>query len=234
MKRKACIIAMLVFTGATLSACQQINLNNEEEELIVDYAVNAIIKHDKNYIIKLQDVSEPTTQEETTWWKDNNNNSNNGNGEKSTSGTDKNNPTQMVSVSQAFGLSGFNVTYDSYVVTDKYPNDSQTLGFNMMALQGSKLLVAKFNVTNTTGKRTNLDMIEKSLSFKGIIDATTKVNAQVTALLDAFNTWSGEFDAGETKQLVLVFQVSEDISSSISLLQLAITNSESTSITQLD
>ncbi len=230
--KRACMIALLVFTEVSLSACQQMMLNNEEEELIVDYAVNAVIKHDKNYIIKLQDVSEPTTPIETTWWKDGSNNSNS-NGEQSTS-SDKNNSAQIVSVNQAFGLAGFDVTYVDYVVTDQYPNDSQTLGFNMIAIEGFDLLVTKFNVTNNTSETVNLDMLSKSLSFKGIIDANTKVNAQITGLLDAFNTWKGDFGAGETKQLVLVFQVSEDITSSFTLLQLAVSNGGSTSITQLN
>ena len=203
--------------------CSSVELGEEEENQVIEYAVNVIVNHDKNYIIKLP---ERTTEiETTTWWSEGDPTKNTEGNEEITTSKDNNDQINNVTMNEALNLSGFSVSYDGYTVTKKYPDDN--LGFSMVATSKSNLLVLKFSVKNDSASEANLN-INNIYRYRCIINGSSKVNAQVTALLNALNTWDGNLAGGETKEMVLVFQISEEVSDNINKINLSIVKDKET------
>jgi len=219
LKKKYLIFTMILLL-LFITGCQKINIPEGKESQIIEYAVNSVKKHDKNYIIKLPEIETETTIEETTWYSGDNNNPTNTQGETTTSNTTVNN---NYTVNEVMSMPGFDINYKDYVVSNNYPEDAGDLGFNMIATKGFDLLVLKFNVTNNTGADNIFNTLDLKYSYKAIVNNSTKLNAQATALLDSLNTYNSVIKKGETKEMVLVFQIKEDISSTIARIDLSVT-----------
>ena len=191
-------------------------LTEEEENLYADYAANLVLKYDKNYIDRMKSVeleTEKPTEKQTET-----------SAEVSAETSDRGD-TQTVaetSINELFGLQGLQIQPAGYEVADAYPSDSNALGMSMTAVKGSKLLVLKFSVTNTSGADVSISMLEKNAQYRGILNDTIKVNAQVTGLLHALNTYQGTIPAGGTEELVLVFQINEHDAETIRSLELQV------------
>ena len=83
---------------------------------------------------------------------------------------------------------GVTAQYVDYDVVDQYPDDSSTDIFVMKAVENSKLLIVKFNISNTTSQDISINIMSSVQKFKGIVNDAKKYNAQLTLLLDALNT----------------------------------------------
>lgn len=229
MRKKICSIGLLavcLLSALSFTGCVDIKMDEEQEALVVEYAVNAVINHDKNYIIKMADRKpEPET---TTGWV-----SEGDKQETETSGDTSNQSGQSgqnsgvngstgntVSVNQAFSFGGFNVESTGYEIVDKYPGNNA--GFSMIATKGFDLLVVKFKVTNTAAAEQVLDVVGMDYSYRCNVNGDTKVNAQVTALLNAMNTWNKPIGAGASEEMILVFQVKEEISDNVQNITLSV------------
>lgn len=222
----AFVMSAVLLPLVYISGCNKITYDNVEEERVIEYAVNVVLNHDRNYIIKLADrETEPETETTTVWISDNGEpNGNNGNSDNSNGRPQPN----KVSANEAFELSGFTITEAGYEVKDRYPEGNE--GFSMVALDKNKLLVIKFNVTNNSGSQAALDMLGKNLSYRCLINESKGVNVQVTALLNALNTYNGTFEAGETREMVLVFQISDEISANINNISLYVAKDSKTGV----
>lgn len=229
---KVALTAFCIGSLLCSSGCQSIDLDKEDEEQVVEYAANVVINHDKNYIVKMphREKEEETTREwitgdvviNTTQGSDEQGSSSSGGSseEETTKGQSNTKPGTVVSVNDAFGFSGFTVESAGYTVTDKYPEGNE--GFSMVATKGYDLLVLKFNVKNNSSETKSLDVLGMNYSYRCIVNNQARLNAQITALLNGLNTWEGNIEAGQSKELVLVFQVSEDISSGINSIDVSV------------
>jgi hypothetical protein len=204
------------------------DLTDEEEALYIEYAANSVLKHDKNYIDRMQTVdleTELVTEtEDTTQTEDQQTGT-----EVSVSGGDGAAETESVtytSMNDVFSIAGIDIQPAGYEVTGSYPSDGQEIGMSMVAVKGCKLLIMKFQVTNTGGEDAALDFGSIGASYKGIINENVKTNVQTTALLDALNTYNGVLAAGSSQQMVLVFQINENDANNISSVELNITNGD--------
>lgn len=233
IKNLAFIMAASLLPLVYISGCNKLSYDKADEDKIIEYAVNAVLNHDRNYIVKLAErETEPATEPTTVWIgdddkEDNNGGASNGNSGNSGNSTGKPQPN-IVSANEGFGLSGFTVTEAGYEVADRYPEGND--GFSMVALNKNKLLVLKFVVTNNSGSQAALDMMGKNLSYRCLINEKTGVNVQVTALLNGLNTYKGTFEAGESKEMVLVFQVNEEVSANINNISLYVAKDSKTSV----
>lgn len=222
----AFVMAATLLPLVYVSGCNKVSYENADEDEVIEYAVNAVLKHDRNYIVKLADRAlEPET---TTVWVDDDGQGNSDNNQTGNGNTTEKPQPVTVSANEAFELSGFTVTENGYELTDRYPAGND--GFSMIALSKNKLLVLKFNVTNNSGSAAALDMMNRNLSYRCLINDNKGVNVQVTALLNALNTYNGTFEAGETKEMVLVFQISDEISANINNISLYVAKDSKTSV----
>lgn len=230
IKNLAFIMAASLLPLVYISGCNKLSYDKADEDKIIEYAVNAVLNHDRNYIVKLAErETEPATEPTTVWISDDNKEDNNGGASNGNSGNSTGKPQpNIVSANEGFGLSGFTVTEAGYEVADRYPEGND--GFSMVALNKNKLLVLKFVVTNNSGSQAALDMMGKNLSYRCLINEKTGVNVQVTALLNGLNTYKGTFEAGESKEMVLVFQVNEEVSANINNISLYVAKDSKTSV----
>lgn len=213
-----------------IAGCKKVSYDKADEDKIIEYAVNAVLNHDRNYIVKMPErKTEPETEPTTVWISDDNQGGSNGETPNGNSGNSTGKPQPaVVSANEGFGLSGFTVTEAGYEVADRYPAGND--GFSMVALNKNKLLVLKFNVTNNSNAQAALDMMGKNLSYRCLINNNTGVNVQVTALLNGLNTYNGTFEAGESKEMVLVFQINEEVSANINNISLYVAKDSKTSV----
>ena len=72
----------------------------------------------------------------------------------------------------------------------------------------------------------DLNILEKQLSFRCLINKEKKVGSQLTMLLNDLSSLKETFAANETKEVLLIFQVSDSYDGNISSLQLTIKNGE--------
>ena len=102
------------------------------------------------------------------------------------------------------------------------------IDLNTKAFTGNKLVVLKFDVTNTTDSDVSLDMATKDLKIKGIFNKSIKTIAQVTLLPEALNTFKETIPAGKTVQTVLVFEMTETNANNLTSIVLDIKSSKGT------
>lgn len=216
MKKTVCLMlaALMAVSGTGCAKSELTGMSEEEKNLYVQYSANLILRHDKNYIDRMTYV-EAETEVQTS---------------SNVAGTDSQNQAgvsdssvALTDMNSLFQINGLDIQPAGYEVTDSYPSASSGLGMSMVAVKGYRLLVLKFAVTNTGGTDAALDMLGTKAEYKGIINDSVRMNAQVTALLNALNTYRGTIPAGGSTELVLVFQINENDADNISSVKLNLT-----------
>ena len=213
MKKKGVASLILILTVFMLSGCTSYNLSSHEEDLIAEYAADALLQNDSGYDYKLIDSEDIVIEtEEPT--------------EETTDGATQGG---AVSMSQALGLEGFSIDYTSYEISDTYTSA-------VVAGEGLKLIVLKFNVTNVSSADAVIDLEPKTLtySYKGTFNDTYTYNAQITLIENALNSYKGTFAVGETKELVLIYKAPvEQLVDGISSISVTVNTDQASNIIKL-
>lgn len=227
-------ILMLLFLvcGVGLTGCKSVKVEEKKEDILVEYAANALLKHDKRFNNKAL-LTETTTKKETTRYvvetpkqeetTTKENQSNKGSHTSTDGKTDK-----KVTFAQVMGLTNFHVTYKGFTVTDTYPKgDGEDLFSGVTAAQNKKLVVLQFSVKNTGKRKKRLNMLEKRLNYQLEIGDNEVQYARIPALLlNALNTYNDTINAGKSKELVLIFEVSEKSAKNMKDISLTITGGD--------
>ncbi len=227
---RKCVCILMVCTLCTLSGCSSrvSDLNDSQRDIVAGYAADSLLKYDKNYNYKYEEI-ETTTQEATfapeeTTKKNESETSGSGQGssEEETTKADT-----ASTIEEALGLDGFSVECTDFELTDSYPSDNQKDAlFIMKAVKDTKLLVVKVKVKNVSGSKKELNIMSYNARYRAIVNDKTRLNAQITLLLDAFNTYEGSFKKNETKEMVLVFQTALKSKSDISSLDIYVAGAD--------
>ena len=128
----------------------------------------------------------------------------------------------------ALNITGATVKYTGMTVCDSFPEDNGEPAFVIKALSGKKLVVLKFDVTNTTDSDIAVDIASKNLSFKGVFSQAIKTSALVTLLPEALNTFDGKIKAGATTQMVLVYEMSDGYVNNLSTITVEVKSESGT------
>ncbi len=232
VKNKAKYIISVILAGMVISmaGCSELEYTEEQQDMIADYAAAVVLKHDINYKENYLAVTEEYAETESATF-----------GEETTMPVDANqneeNPVNTIAtaeqLTQALGINGLSAEYLDYYVTDVYPFENQESAlFVMKAVEQSKLLVVKFKLSNPTGQDIAVNMMAGGKRYKGVINDTTKVNAQLSLLLDALNTFEGTISAGTSQEFVLVYQVQMETKEEIKslIIEIADENGNSTRV----
>lgn len=232
VKNKAKYIISVILAGMVISmaGCSELEYTEEQQDMIADYAAAVVLKHDINYKENYLAVTEEYAETESATF-----------GEETTMPVDANqneeNPVNTIAtaeqLTQALGINGLSAEYLDYYVTDVYPFENQESAlFVMKAVEQSKLLVVKFKLSNPTGQDITVNMMAGGKRYKGVINDTTKVNAQLSLLLDALNTFEGTISAGTSQEFVLVYQVQMETKEEIKslIIEIADENGNSTRV----
>lgn len=231
IQSKTLLLLLLTCSMCCMAGCKSVKVEEEKEDLIAEYAANALLKHDKRFNNKAL-MTETTTKKETTRYvvetqkqEETTTKANQTNvGSQSGTSSDSN---KNVTLTSAMGLTNFKVTYKSCIVTDSYPEGDATDSFSgLTAAKNKKLVVLQFNVKNTGKQKKKLNMLAKKLYYQLEIGESESQYAKITLLLNALNTYNATIDAGKSEELVLVFEVSEKSSKNMEDISLTITGGD--------
>ena len=233
MKRKILVVSIVYMLLTMVGCVEAIDLDEHQQDMFVGYVVNSVLEYDKNYMIGLNDVEinveEESTEDSSVETPTKGDSENQTTDKPSTDKPVVENPSVVTTtMERALGLSGVSVTYTGVVVGDVYPEVQGEPVFALKAFTGNKLVVLKFDVTNTTDSDISLDMAAKDLKIKGIFNKSIKTIAQVTLLPEALNTFKETIPAGKTVQTVLVFEMTETNANNLTSIVLEIKSSKGT------
>lgn len=217
MRKKVLLVLLSLGIVGTTGCVQSVELDEEEEDKIVQYAVFSVLEHDKNYLVNLEhvdlgdieDTSEEPTTENTTEETTTDQSGNNGNTGNSGKNEGDGNAVTVSNMSEAIGIEGITFTYTGMTVCDSYPENNGEPAFVIKAVSGKKLVVLNFEVTNTTDSEIKVDVASMDLYFKGVFNKSIKTNALVTLLPEALNTYISIIQPGEKVNAVLVYEMSD-------------------------
>lgn len=221
------MVCLLCIGMVALTGCDSLDYTTEQEDVIANYAANILLRHDKNYKSDYISEEETTSKEEDTEVTEEETTTvdNSVNGDGINGDTNVGKVSSAEDVTSALHLpDGVTAQYVDYDIVDQYPDDSSTDIFVMKAVANSKLLVVKFNITNTTSQDISINIMSSVQKFKGIVNDAKKYNAQLTLLLDALNTYEGTLKAGTSQTLILVYQTQLDEKDDVKSLSVELTD----------
>ena len=247
MKRFFVLCSIMVLS-LFLSGCEKtIELTDEENYLIAEYAAELLLKYDRNIDLKYFDEStayvpeieepeiteEPTTEattETTTEKSEEQVTTEDSNEESITTEIDVKEDISQVIPAKDFDLAKFvgvenvSVKYSHYMILDSYPSyDQDGMYIEIEAPDGYKLLVIKFDMENLTGTSQDVDLYNKDIDYHIIINDSKMAKQMLTILMDDLYTYQGVLDGDMRQENVLLFQLSESVAESIDNLKLKVT-----------
>ena len=231
-----CAASMLTACGAEFP-----ELNEEQTELVNEYAASLLLKYDANSTSRLlteeemqgamivpvgPEDSQPVVSEEEV--VDINKESdeplvsmddvtvNDIDGTTST-------PEKMQSAGNGWTdyclADGFDISYaGNYEIVDSYPVDDPNAYFTMDASAGNKLLVLHFNLVNTSGTDLNVDMNKYGLRYRVSVNGGVNSYILTTMLSNDVLSFVGDVPTNESVDLIAVAELSESEASNIQSL----------------
>lgn len=225
LKMKSNILVVCLLGTVLLSGCSfspELMLTQEEQQLIVDYSANLLLKHSDGYHKSLVDTAAERElqaavaalraqkqQEEA----DAENSSTQNNSADSESGGQESPyaPRGEQNLAAALSQNGIEIAYDGFDVCKSYPNDSEEVGaFVLNATEGKDLVVYRFRVNNTSGEDTEVNILDQNPMFRIIVNGEERKNALKTLLLNDLGTLHDVIPAGGSVDEVLVMEVPEE------------------------
>lgn len=232
---KLTAVTMAAVFGMTGCGNQIPELTEEQVKQVGEYAAVTLLKYDKNSQSRLVDAAEVEAYdqkqkelkelqemlhkeeaEETGSMKPADN----------TPVKEKNDAAvsqeTIKSLEETFALSEqVAINYAGYELCDSYPEDGLTGGFLALdASEGKKLLVLEFAVENTSSSEQELNFFSKTAVFTADLGDGRKVNSMTTMLLNDMSTYVGTIPAGESQEMVLLFEIDEAAAENISDIKL--------------
>ena len=201
--------------ACVLTGCgETVELTEEENEIITEYAVNLLLKYDKYYSDHLVDLSlyneaESIEEEETPEEENSEPEESNESGTEIIDATQEEEPVNS-SIEEFYEIPGFTFQYIGYDMTETYPETAENPAdafFAMEATPGMQLLVLKFQVINQSGTETELNMLNYNTKMRFSINGEASKSALSTMLLNDIQTYRGTVGAYELVELVAVVEV---------------------------
>jgi len=208
MKKKLCVIIMV--TVAVLTGCSNgPDLSRLDNSLAAQYVADALLRNDKNYdesldydhsLLQATPTPAPTPVPTPVP-------SDSGKGE-STPGSEGSKPSEAVesvSMSEIYGVSGVNIQAGTYRTTSSYGSDYAVC----TAKKGNKLVVVNFTVTNTTKKKKQVNLTKGKMQVE-LLSGDESLGGPLLSIVDGdLQYFNAKMDKGQTKQGVLIFEVSK-------------------------
>lgn len=138
-------------------------------------------------------------------------------------------------IGEFLGEKNLSVKYSYYMLLDRYPSyDQDGVYIEIEAPKGYKLLVVKFNVENTVNEPHEVDLYNKDVVYRIIVDKSKAARQMLTVLMDDLYTYQKTMEPSMFEENVLLFQISDDIAQNMSDLKLQIKYEDKEAVMQLD
>ena len=236
------------------------NLTAEQDEMISEYAVSLLLKYDSENHSRLIDTSEfmnmyntalkiredgiaayeaekaaeeearraeAEAQQTSMALTDNPSGGSNNDGTGGATVIDSS--TASISIEEFLNANDFSISYSGFDIKNSYPDESTDYFFSMDSTTGNDLLVIYFDVKNN-GSAQTLNIFGMNTTFKLNINNQGFHSAFKTMLEDDLSEYLGDFAAGESKKLVLIYEVPEG--TAVSSIELSLSSNSKGSITK--
>lgn len=222
MKKRMQFLAILLASTVVLGGCgtSLYELTDDEEDLIVSAAAQAVAKHNVFQMEGITDV-EPETEtqmQENTTEQDTQQVQEETNTNTNTGGTKTDTQTKEIALSDLLGKN-LKVSYKGYSTASSYQEGDY---FSVNATSGKTLIIMNINVKNTGKKNTKIDMLSKDVTFYGCFNGTDRIVEKKILSTKNLSTYQGKIKPGKSIKTVLVFEVSKKLADEISTQDLQV------------
>ncbi len=238
MKKLICLSSLLFSASMLFTGCSNEipAMSQGEQEAVVEYAANIVLKYDKRQAARLKEVEEvelsglqedappdaAATPEASTMEPDPEVEIVDPFGESQDSG-----PSELP-LEDFLQVENVTFTYGGYEIADSYPEAGEGVYFTMNATPGISLLVMKFTAQNTGTETEEVDLLSLGARYKVTVNGETK-NALSTMLLNDLASYKGTLEAGESAELVVVTEIPGEQASAVDSVSLIAKNADTTS-----
>ena len=255
------LLAGLIACGifVTTGCGQVIDLTDEENHLIAEYAAELLLKYDRNYDTRynpdeLEDTTETmtetdatteattevvTTTEAATTEQDAPADGQTTQAQPVTDEAVKEDIGATVDsdfdIAAFVGESRISVRYAYYMVVDSYPSyDQDGMYIEVQAPEGYKLLVLKFEVENKTNEDQAVDLYNKDVNYNIVVDNSRTTKQMLTILADDLYTYDKTIQASSREEAVILYTVSDSVANKWTDLKLQIKYGGTSAVLQLE
>ena len=255
------LLAGLIACGifVTTGCGQVIDLTDEENHLIAEYAAELLLKYDRNYDTRynpdeLEDTTETmtetdatteattemvTTTEAATTEQDVPADGQTTQAQPVTDEAVKEDSGATVDadfdIAAFVGESRISVRYAYYMVVDSYPSyDQDGMYIEVQAPEGYKLLVLKFEVENKTNEDQAVDLYNKDVNYNIVVDNSRTTKQMLTILADDLYTYDKTIQASSREEAVLLYTVSDSVANKWTDLKLQVKYGGTSAVLQLE
>lgn len=255
------LLAGLIACGifVTTGCGQVIDLTDEENHLIAEYAAELLLKYDRNYDTRynpdeLEDTTETMTEtdattEATTEVVSTTEAATTEQDAPADGQTTQAQPVTDEAVKEDIGAtvdsdfdiaafvgeSRISVRYAYYMVVDSYPSyDQDGMYIEAQAPEGYKLLVLKFEVENKTNEEQAVDLYNKDVNYNIVVDNSRTTKQMLTILADDLYTYDKTIQASSREEAVLLYTVSDSVANKWTDLKLQIKYGGTSAVLQLE
>lgn len=138
------------------------------------------------------------------------------------------------SMEEVMGLpEGMAVVFLECECCDKYPYEGEEGYFAVTATEGNELLVLRFSMANGSEQDAAVDILSAGCSFYVTLNDTYTRRALTTVLLEDMSTYTGTFQPGDSRELVLMVEVGGQELESLSSIVLKVKNESKSYTIQL-
>lgn len=225
MRRTKLQMTMAALMVATLlGGCgeEPYALTDQEEELIVNYSAHIVTKYNTyqkeglSYVwpketeeVETELPEEPATGEDTEQTD-----VEEGTQVSVPGDVEENGDTEYVStpvtLAELFGEPGIEIDYVGARLADSYMESEY---YAQYPDSGKQYLVLGIDITNTGKEPVTLDYLSDMAEFQVTLNDEITSSAEITVLTEDFSTFEGTLEAGETREMVLLFQVPATVAS---------------------
>ena len=247
--KKGKLIGMFVIAMGLLTGCvdHMPEMTEEQSALIAEYAADMLLKYSPNYIYKIADeevlleeemvemTTEEMTIEEVT--------------EEQTAEAVEMVEVEVTSTvveetestldvidvaevdfAEIFAMDDVEIRYEDMEICSAYPQGDVGTGFSVNATEGKSLVIMHMLIENISEAVITCDLFEKDLDVSVNINDGNYKKASNTMLVNDFITYMEEIPVGESREAVIVAEVSEITEEEIHSCTLRI-STEETSVT---
>lgn len=227
--KKIFTVACVLLCCISLAGCgkNDISLTTEQNDLVAEYIAGTLLKYSYENEWKYQKLNSAgntytgtgnknTTQvtQQTTQVSQSQSTTQGATHSASSQGTTSSPASEnlLTGLPEALGLNGVTLTYKDYVTGSSYPADSYSV--SVPAQSGCEVVAVELKITNTSGSDITLNSsgsiaVKLTTGGKSVNNSASLLKNDITALKNY------KLSSGESKDVVIIFQVKESDANSI-------------------
>lgn len=230
-------LAIIISLMLSLTGCiQKYELTGQQSDAAAEYMAALLLETDEDYkreLIPIEELQEDNeeAQEDRTEEEDPTPTANPLEGDSAGNGSDDTDTEKVYTISEVIGKDDFDIKYTGYELTASYPKKTEDTYFSIDARQGYQLLVASFTATNKTDRKKTLNLSKEDIMYQLDINVGTIYKPQFTVLENNLQYIDMDFKGGESKTVLLIFEISKD--TDLSNINLIISKDDKSEIVEI-